>query len=40
MRVVLQRVCQAEVTVDGVRVAAIGAGLLVFLGRTLKVFQT
>jgi len=32
MRAVLQRVCQAEVTVDGDRVAAIGAGLLIFLG--------
>ena len=32
MRAILQRVCQAEVAVDGERVAAIGAGLLVFLG--------
>jgi len=32
MRAVLQRVGQAEVTVLGDRVAAIGAGLLIFLG--------
>ena len=32
MRAVLQRVLSAEVTVDGRRVGAIGAGLLVLLG--------
>ena len=32
MRLLIQRVKEASVTVDGQRVSAIGAGLLVFIG--------